>query len=142
LGIAPLQFAPGESAESLGPDGTGVYDIRGLAAITNGPLPETSTVEARQSDGATITVQARLRIDTPVEAEYFRHQGLLRFLAGRMAAASWDHVLHVCWSTEAHRVTGPDTLWGRRGRAPDTPGAITGHPGDTNCLSPQERNSS
>src|SRR6202030_2242951 len=67
MGVIPLQFADGESVESLGLTGHEVYSISGVA-----DLPQTVTVKA---DG--LKFNARLRIDTPMEAEYYRHGGIL-----------------------------------------------------------------
>ncbi|MBO2519874.1 MULTISPECIES: aconitate hydratase AcnA [Limnochorda] len=75
MGILPLQFRPGENRESLGLDGTEVYDIEGIAQLTPGA---TLTVRARREDGSEIRFQAIARIDTPVELESYRHGGILQ----------------------------------------------------------------
>ncbi|HEX2253412.1 MAG TPA: aconitate hydratase [Thermoanaerobaculia bacterium] len=82
MGVAPLQFLPGESAESLGLDGHEVYDVEGLAeGVENGFAgdPEV-TVRARRDDGRETTFRARLRLDTPQEVEYYRHGGILQYV--------------------------------------------------------------
>jgi aconitate hydratase len=73
MGVLPLEFAPGESAMSLGLTGQELYRVRGLEAITaDGPLPFDVTVEA---DGRAFTMRAR--IDTPFERQVFRAGGIL-----------------------------------------------------------------
>ncbi|HET9444439.1 MAG TPA: aconitate hydratase, partial [Acidimicrobiales bacterium] len=73
MGILPLEFLPGESVASLGLTGREVYDITGLEGLDDGAaLPAELTVRA---DGREF--RARLRIDTPKEAEYYRHGGIL-----------------------------------------------------------------
>ncbi|MDE3205769.1 MAG: aconitate hydratase AcnA, partial [Acidobacteriota bacterium] len=81
MGILPLQFADGETAESLGLTGEEVYDITGLEGLEVGqPLPHTLEVTARREGGETVTFAAVLRIDTPKEAEYYRHGGILLYV--------------------------------------------------------------
>src|SRR5215210_6431749 len=73
MGVLPLQFADGESAESLGLSGEEEFSVGGVAeALNAGELPRTATVTAGD-----VTFEARVRIDTPKEAEYFRHGGIL-----------------------------------------------------------------
>jgi aconitate hydratase len=75
MGVLPLEFAPGESAASLGLTGKEVYRIRGIGAVaSDGPLPFDVTVEA---DDRTFTMRAR--IDTPFEREVFRAGGILAY---------------------------------------------------------------
>jgi aconitate hydratase len=82
MGVLPLQFPEGQSAESLGLDGTETFDITGIAALSDGPVPETVHVTARPTDGSGEVVEfdATVRIDTPGEAEYFRHGGILQYV--------------------------------------------------------------
>jgi aconitate hydratase len=77
MGVLPLQFLPGESAESLGLSGEEVFDITGLeaAAAAPAPLPERLSVSAGDK-----TFDVVLRVDTPVEAEYYRHGGILLYV--------------------------------------------------------------
>ena len=77
MGVLPLQFADGESAESLGLTGEEVFDITGLEGAEN--VPHEFTVKA---DGKEFTVT--LRIDTPKEAEYFRHGGILQYVLRKL----------------------------------------------------------
>ncbi len=75
MGILPLQFDEGESAESLGLAGQEVFDITGLEAAGTGPLPQRLTVSAGDK-----VFEVLLRVDTPVEAEYYRHGGILPYV--------------------------------------------------------------
>jgi aconitate hydratase len=80
MGVLPLQFADGESAESLGLTGDEVISVRGLAGVD--PLPRSVTVEA---DDRTFT--AKVRIDTPTEESYYRHGGVLLYVLRQLLAA-------------------------------------------------------
>jgi aconitate hydratase len=83
MGVLPLQFPPGESAGSLGIDGHERFDIGGVAARMNvGELPKTCTVKAGD-----VEFEAVVRIDTPKEAEYFRHGGILQYVLRQLLAA-------------------------------------------------------
>jgi aconitate hydratase len=76
MGVLPLQYPEGESAESLGISGEEEFTITGLAEPMNaGELPRTVTVRADDTE-----FEARVRIDTPKEAEYFRHGGILQYV--------------------------------------------------------------
>jgi aconitate hydratase len=82
MGVLPLQFPEGESAESLGLTGEEEFTITGLAEPLNGgELPR--EVEVKAGD---VTFTARVRIDTPKEADYFRHGGILRYVLRQLAA--------------------------------------------------------
>ncbi|HEX6884173.1 MAG TPA: aconitate hydratase AcnA, partial [Planctomycetota bacterium] len=78
MGILPLEFPKGESAQSLGLTGHETFDIE-AARLYREPFRPGRTVKvtARRSDGKTIAFDARVRIDTPNEAEYYRHGGIL-----------------------------------------------------------------
>jgi aconitate hydratase len=76
MGVLPLQYPDGESAESLGITGEEEFSITGLAEPMNaGELPRTVSVRAGDTE-----FEARVRIDTPKEAEYFRHGGILQYV--------------------------------------------------------------
>jgi aconitate hydratase len=75
MGVLPLQFQPGESAESLGLTGQEVFEITGIEEMNSGAVPREVTVRA---DGAEF--RAVVRIDTPGEAEYFRHGGIMQYV--------------------------------------------------------------
>jgi aconitate hydratase A / 2-methylisocitrate dehydratase len=81
MGVLPLQYRPGESAASLGLTGREVYDITGIEAISSGPPPREVTVRA---DGREF--RAVVRIDTPGEAEYFRHGGIMQYVLRSLRA--------------------------------------------------------
>ncbi|MGH7462891.1 MAG: aconitate hydratase, partial [Longimicrobiales bacterium] len=85
MGVLPLQFMSGHNAESLGLDGHERFDIEGIAA---GLQPKmTVTVRATRVDGRMITFQATARLDTPVDVEYYRHGGILPYVARQLAKA-------------------------------------------------------
>ncbi len=79
MGVVPLQFPEGESAASLGLDGTETFSITGLTALNEGVTPKTVAVTATRADGTQIGFDAVVRIDTPGEADYFRHGGILQY---------------------------------------------------------------
>lgn len=89
MGIVPLQFAPGENADSLGLTGREVFDIQGVAeAIASGfASGRTARVTARAEDGRTIEFQATIRIDTPREADYYRNGGILQYVLRQLIKA-------------------------------------------------------
>ena len=85
MGVAPLQFPAGESAASLGLDGTETFSITGLTALNDGVTPRTVAVEARKADGRVVSFDAVVRIDTPGEADYFRNGGILQYVLRQLA---------------------------------------------------------
>jgi aconitate hydratase len=82
MGVLPLQFPPGQSAASLGLSGEETISIDGLAeAMGAGGLPPQNVQVTALRDGAEpVTFDAPVRIDTPREADYFRHGGILQFV--------------------------------------------------------------
>jgi aconitate hydratase len=78
MGVLPLQYSAGETRESLGLTGEETFDIAGLAGAER--LPQQIEVKATQADGSTRSFTATVRIDTPGEAEYYRHGGILQFV--------------------------------------------------------------
>jgi aconitate hydratase len=80
MGVLPLQFLPGESMSSLGLNGEEAFDIGGLAALGNGAVPKELTVRAGDKEFA-----VRVRIDTPMEAEYYRHGGILTYVLRQLS---------------------------------------------------------
>jgi aconitate hydratase len=87
MGVLPLQFPAGESAATLGLDGTETYDVTGVTAMNDGPSPRTVRVTATRSDGRTVEIDALLRIDTPGEAAYYRNGGILQYVLRQLASA-------------------------------------------------------
>jgi 3-isopropylmalate dehydratase small subunit len=83
MGVAPLQFPPGQSLASLKLTGREVFEIAGLS--TSGAREV--TVTATRDQGPAVQFKARLRIDTPKEREYYRHGGILQFVLRQLAAA-------------------------------------------------------
>ena len=85
MGVVPLQFPAGQSAESLGLDGTEIFSITGLTALNEGTTPRTVAVTAQKADGSAVSFDAVVRIDTPGEADYFRHGGILQYVLRSLA---------------------------------------------------------
>jgi aconitate hydratase len=79
MGVLPLQFPDGESAESLGLTGEEAFDITGVTALDDGHIPASVSVVATGPEGE-VQFDARLRIDTPGEATYYRHGGILQYV--------------------------------------------------------------
>jgi aconitate hydratase len=88
MGVLPLQFRPGESVASLGLTGHETFDVLGIEAISSGPVPREVTVTVRSDDGSQREFRAVVRIDTPGEAEYFRHGGIMQFVLRMLRARS------------------------------------------------------
>ncbi|MDR1634581.1 MAG: aconitate hydratase AcnA [Bifidobacteriaceae bacterium] len=88
MGVLPLQFPAGESADSLGLDGTEVFDIQGVQALNSGITPKTVKVTATKADGTAVVFDAVVRIDTPGEADYYRNGGILQFVLRQLTAAA------------------------------------------------------
>ena len=87
MGVVPLQFPAGQSAESLGLDGTETFSITGLTALNEGTTPRTVAVKAQRADGSVTSFDAVVRIDTPGEADYFRHGGILQYVLRQLASS-------------------------------------------------------
>jgi len=75
MGVLPLQFGDGDSAESLGLSGAETFTITGVTALNDGDTPRTVRVKAND-----LEFDARVRIDTPGEAEYYRHGGIMQYV--------------------------------------------------------------
>ena len=85
MGVVPLQFPEGESWKSLGLDGTEIVSIEGLEQLNEGVTPKTVKVTAEPSEFSpegkeTIVFDAKVRIDTPGEADYYRNGGILQYV--------------------------------------------------------------
>jgi aconitate hydratase len=89
MGVLPLQFPEGESARSLGLTGEELFTITGLAEAmeAGGAPPREVRVRAERAGGEPVEFDARVRIDTPREAEYFRHGGILQYVLRQLLAA-------------------------------------------------------
>ncbi|MFB9743716.1 aconitate hydratase [Pseudonocardia sulfidoxydans] len=80
MGVIPLQFPAGETASSLGLDGTETFDIAGIEELNTGTTPRTVHVTATKASGDTVEFDAVVRIDTPGEADYYRNGGILQYV--------------------------------------------------------------
>jgi len=91
MGVLPLQFPAGQSADSLGLDGTEVFNITGIEKLNEGVTPKTVRVIATASSHsavgkAPIEFDAVVRIDTPGEADYYRNGGILQYVLRSLVA--------------------------------------------------------
>ncbi len=85
MGVVPLQFYKGDSAASLGLTGRERFSITGLDVLNKGEVPKEVTVTATTDDGDVTEFRVIVRIDTPMEAEYYRHGGILQYVLRQMA---------------------------------------------------------
>jgi aconitate hydratase len=86
MGVLPLQYRAGESAASLGLTGTETFDIRGVEELNSGNIPNEVVVRA---DGKEF--RAQVRIDTPGEADYYRHGGIMQYVLRSLLEGSGDN---------------------------------------------------
>ncbi|MEY4296565.1 MAG: aconitate hydratase [Actinomycetota bacterium] len=91
MGVLPLQFPVGQTAESLGLDGTEEFSISGITELNNGVTPKTVRVVAKPTSHSaagksTIEFDAVVRIDTPGEADYYRNGGILQYVLRSLVA--------------------------------------------------------
>jgi len=84
MGLLPLQFKDGATAQSLKLDGTEIYDIVGLGA--NLKPQQDLTLRLTRGDGKVEDVPVRCRIDTPIEIDYYRHGGILPYVLRQLVA--------------------------------------------------------
>jgi aconitate hydratase len=84
MGVLPLQFPEGISAQSLNLDGTETYDITGLSDSIQPRQDVTLTITRK--DGTKVEQTVKLRIDTPIEVDYYRHGGILPFVLRQLIA--------------------------------------------------------
>jgi aconitate hydratase len=75
MGVLPLQFKNGENAQSLGLTGEEVFSISGITALNTEGVPKELTVTAGNK-----SFVATVRIDTPGEADYYRHGGIMQYV--------------------------------------------------------------
>jgi len=85
MGVVPLQFPDGVSAQTLKLDGTETFDVLGLSEDLK-PMSDVTLVINR-ANGATENVKVRCRIDTAIEVDYYRHGGILPFVLRQLLAA-------------------------------------------------------
>ncbi len=85
MGVLPLQYLPGDSAKTYALDGTETFDIRGLDPLNRGDTVPRVSVKVTRENGDQVDFEVRLRIDTPTEAEYYRHGGVLNFVLRQLA---------------------------------------------------------
>jgi aconitate hydratase len=84
MGVLPMTFKDGESHDSLGLDGTESFSI----PVTDDVQPlQMLDVTATRTDGSTMTFTAQIRLDTPVEVEYYRNGGILHTVLRQLAAS-------------------------------------------------------
>ncbi len=90
MGVLPLQFPASETAESLGLDGTESYDFIGIEKLNDGVTPDTVRVRVspttHSGEKAVVEFDAKVRIDTPGEADYFRNGGILQYVLRSLVA--------------------------------------------------------
>jgi aconitate hydratase len=75
MGVLPLQYPEGENAESLGLTGEETFSVTGVTALNDGTTPKTVKVKADD-----VEFDAVVRIDTPGEADYYRHGGIMQYV--------------------------------------------------------------
>ena len=83
MGVLPLQFEDGATAASLGLKGDEVFSITGITELNNGVIPKTVKVSAGDK-----VFSAKVRIDTPGEADYYRHGGIMQYVLRQLLAAN------------------------------------------------------
>jgi aconitate hydratase len=88
MGVLPLEFLPGDSAEVLGLTGREVYEVQGVEeAVAAGLIGFEATVRGETPAGGEISFRVKARLDTPEELEYYRHGGILHYVLRQLARA-------------------------------------------------------
>ncbi|MFT3886668.1 MAG: aconitate hydratase AcnA [Arachnia sp.] len=87
MGVLPLQFPEGQTAESLGLTGEETFSVEGITALNDGVTPKTMKVTAVAPDGTVTTFDGVVRIDTPGERGYFVNGGILQYVLRSLANA-------------------------------------------------------
>jgi aconitate hydratase len=85
MGVLPLQFPDGVTAQALGLDGTEVTDVLGLSDDIT-PRQDV-TLRITREDGSVLEQPVKLRIDTPIEVDYYRHGGILSFVLRQLLSS-------------------------------------------------------
>jgi aconitate hydratase len=86
MGVLPLQFPEGMSAKSLGLDGSETFDVTGLGENIQPRQDVTLTIT--RANGKSESVAVKLRIDTPIEVDYYRHGGILPFVLRQLTQSA------------------------------------------------------
>jgi aconitate hydratase len=86
MGVLPLQFMDGTTAQSLGLDGSEVYDIAGMDSSLK--PQQTLVLKITRRNGTEQRVEVRCRIDTPIEIDYYRHGGILPYVLRQLVTAA------------------------------------------------------
>ena len=84
MGVLPLQLPEGVSAQSLGLDGTESFDTPAIE-LEGAALPVRAQVSATHPSGRVTSFEVIVRVDTPTEALYLRHGGILQYMVRKMA---------------------------------------------------------
>ena len=87
MGVLPCQFKEGTNAASLNLDGTETFDITGLENVEVKPRQDV-TLTIRRSEGSTKQIPLTLRIDTPIEIDYYLHGGILPYVLRQLLAGT------------------------------------------------------
>ncbi|MDO9495508.1 MAG: aconitate hydratase, partial [Nocardioides sp.] len=87
MGVIPLQYPEGQSAESLGLTGEEEFSISGITELNEGRTPKTVKVKAASGDGQSVEFDAVVRIDTPGEANYYRNGGIMQYVLRNLRKA-------------------------------------------------------
>jgi aconitate hydratase len=87
MGVLPLQYPRGESAESLGLTGEEQFSFTGVTGLNKGRIPKTVKVTAAKEDGQSVEFDATVRIDTPGEANYYRNGGIMQYVLRSLRGA-------------------------------------------------------
>jgi aconitate hydratase len=85
MGVLPLQFIGSDSADSLGITGNETYDLKGLEGEIK--PQQLATLVIHHANGQTTEAKVLLRIDTPIEVDYYKHGGILPFVLRQLLAA-------------------------------------------------------
>jgi aconitate hydratase len=84
MGVLPCQFTDGTSAQALGLDGSETFDLTGISDDLSPQQDAALTIH--RADGQSQEVTVRVRIDTPIEVEYYRHGGILHYVLRQLVA--------------------------------------------------------
>jgi aconitate hydratase len=85
MGVLPLQFSEGKSAESYHLDGSETYDLIGLSG--NLTPRQDLMLQVKRKNGESLQIPVRSRIDTPIEVEYYKHGGILTYVLRQLIAS-------------------------------------------------------